>query len=270
MASGAKIVNRSTLSECGQRCAMKASRKPKPIFNYCLSVPVLLLVLVTGGGWAHSGEMPHRGSSGEVKTYQQLRSLGQSAEQYRSKVLAENMVMMAKTASFAPAAVTEVYGRDKTQVVAPTNATYAEPMPTGSHHQPEINSGWSSKLKKLVQSRGFQRMVMGNFMNTTSQKWLPTGNDLWDGLLQDCWTHPSLSCMQKNMYTYLDRTLLTNDVNVTDNFLFIKNTVNYTDALMRANEIDGNEDLAETGLDIDLESQGRSAAEDDTTDTAGK
>lgn len=268
MVSGALIANMSDQHRRMSPTAMKAPRKPKLVFICCTAI---LLVLANSAS-AHSGS-GERG--GEVKTFQQLRSRGQSGEQYRARVLAESSLMMAKTSPIvpvpdAPVAVTEVYGRDKTQVVAPTNATVAEsPMELKRSAKAEMSTGgvWASRIKRLIQSQGFQRMVMGNFMNTTSKKWLPTGNDLWDGILSDCSRKPSFSCMQKNMYSYLDRTLLSNDVNVTDNFLFIKNQVNYTDELARLNEVD--EDFDATNLDIDPEWKGRSLKEDDTTE-AGK
>lgn len=47
-----------------------------------------------------------------------------------------------------------------------------------------------------------------------------SGNELWDGLIDDCLQKPSFSCFQKNVYTYLDNTLKLNDVNVTDRIQF--------------------------------------------------
>lgn len=49
-----------------------------------------------------------------------------------------------------------------------------------------------------------------------------SGNELWDGLVNDCLYKPSFSCFQKNIYTYLDDTLRLADVNVTDRILFKK------------------------------------------------
>lgn len=50
----------------------------------------------------------------------------------------------------------------------------------------------------------------------------PSGNELWDGIINDCLYKPSFSCFQKNIYTYLDNTLKLSDVNVTDRILFKK------------------------------------------------
>lgn len=231
-------------------------RKPKLLFFISCAAIMLLL---TNSASAHAAAR-----SGEVKTAQQLRSRGASAEQYRPKVLAESVVMMTKTSPVAPVAVTEVYGNERLQVVAPTNATV---VVESAREQPETVTGnrWAWRIKKVIQSQGFQRMVMGNFMDMNTKKWKPTGNELWDGLITDCIQNPTFSCMQKNMYSYLDRTLLSHDLNVTDNFLFIKNRVNYTDELIRSNEIDDNEDSDSTRLDIDPESQKRSLNDDDDT-----
>lgn len=271
MVSGAQIAN---MSDQHRRttppATMKAPPKPKLILLCCTAI--LLLLANNASAYSSSGER-----AGEVKTFQQLRSRGQSGEQYKVRVMAESSLMMAKTSPIVPTpatpvAVTEVYGPDKTQVLAPTNATVSDsPVELRRSAQAELGTGrvWADRVKRLIQSQGFQRMVMGNFLNATTKQWLPTGNELWDGILADCMRKPSFSCMQKNMYTYLDRTLLSNDVNVTDNFLFIKNQVNYTDELVRLNEVDGHEDFDATSLDIDPESQGRALNEDDTME-AGK
>lgn len=49
-----------------------------------------------------------------------------------------------------------------------------------------------------------------------------SGNELWDGIIDDCLYKPSFSCFQKNVYTYLDKTLKFDDVNVTNNIQFKK------------------------------------------------
>lgn len=54
-----------------------------------------------------------------------------------------------------------------------------------------------------------------------------TGNDLWDNLIRDCLKKPSFSCIQKNVYTYLDGTLSMNDVNVTSKVQLTRNQLHY-------------------------------------------
>ncbi|CRK87096.1 CLUMA_CG000832, isoform B [Clunio marinus] len=54
-----------------------------------------------------------------------------------------------------------------------------------------------------------------------------TGNELWDKLIRDCLKKPTFSCIQKNVYTYLDTTLNLNDVNVTKHVQLTRNQVDY-------------------------------------------
>lgn len=55
-----------------------------------------------------------------------------------------------------------------------------------------------------------------------------SGNELWDGLVDDCMYKPSFSCFQKNVFLYLDKTLKLDDVNITDRILFKKIDLNAT------------------------------------------
>lgn len=54
------------------------------------------------------------------------------------------------------------------------------------------------------------------------QTFVRSGNELWDSLIDECLQKPTFSCFQKNVYTYLDNTLKSDDVNVTDRILFKK------------------------------------------------
>lgn len=54
-----------------------------------------------------------------------------------------------------------------------------------------------------------------------------TGNELWDGLINDCIKNPTFSCIQKNVYTYLDSTLKRDSVNITNRILFKKNRIDF-------------------------------------------
>lgn len=71
-----------------------------------------------------------------------------------------------------------------------------------------------------------------NFTATPSQGrssrhlFVRSGNELWDGLVDDCLYKPSFSCFQKNVFLYLDKTLKLEDVNITDRILFKKIDVN--------------------------------------------
>ncbi|XP_055677118.1 uncharacterized protein LOC129786255 [Lutzomyia longipalpis] len=67
------------------------------------------------------------------------------------------------------------------------------------------------------------------------------GNELWDGLLRDCLRKPTFSCFQKNVFTYLDGALALADVNVTQNFVFLRNGVDYEHISKEANDQEGSE-----------------------------
>jgi len=54
-----------------------------------------------------------------------------------------------------------------------------------------------------------------------------SGNELWDGLVRDCYLKPDVSCFQKNVFSYLDGALDVQDVNVTQRLKFFKNQVDY-------------------------------------------
>ena len=54
-----------------------------------------------------------------------------------------------------------------------------------------------------------------------------TGNELWDNLIRDCLKKPTFSCIQKNVYSYLDTTLKLNDVNVTSKVQLTRNKLVY-------------------------------------------
>lgn len=72
-----------------------------------------------------------------------------------------------------------------------------------------------------------QMLVASSNSGNTSQQ-ITTGNILWDGITKDCLKKPSMSCFQKNVYSYLDDLLETSSLNFTNRLLFMKNQVDYT------------------------------------------
>ncbi|XP_034116488.2 uncharacterized protein LOC117576062 isoform X2 [Drosophila albomicans] len=73
-----------------------------------------------------------------------------------------------------------------------------------------------------------------------------SGNELWDGIIRDCYKRPDMSCFQKNVYSYLDGALSMNDVNVTQRLKFYKNQVQYE---------------PDNEIDEEIPNEGRSAPE---------
>lgn len=56
-----------------------------------------------------------------------------------------------------------------------------------------------------------------------------TGNELWDDIIRDCYQQPTVSCFQKNVFTYLNGALDAHDINVTQRLKFYRNQVDYAD-----------------------------------------
>lgn len=85
--------------------------------------------------------------------------------------------------------------------------------------------------------------------NVTAQKpFYTTGNELWDNMIRDCLKKPTFSCIQKNVYNYLDTTLNLNDVNVTNRLRLTRNQFDY--------QIPINSDADEEN-EIDFEGRGK-------------
>ncbi|KAH8294716.1 hypothetical protein KR018_002192 [Drosophila ironensis] len=91
------------------------------------------------------------------------------------------------------------------QPVSEANATQTPP---GKPQKPGRISGSDSLLLRLA--RRFS-----------------SGNELWDGLVRDCYLQPDISCFQKNVFSYLDGALDSRDVNVTQRLKFFRNQVHY-------------------------------------------
>lgn len=65
-----------------------------------------------------------------------------------------------------------------------------------------------------------------------------TGNNLWDDILNKCTKSPSVSCLQKNVYSYLDDSLkFDGDVNLASGVCFKKNNVDVNKYSKEANVI---------------------------------
>lgn len=64
--------------------------------------------------------------------------------------------------------------------------------------------------------------------NEQSQKpMMSTGNDLWDSMIKECLKKPTFSCIQKNVYSYLDDALNLDNVNVTSKIILTRNQIKY-------------------------------------------
>ncbi|XP_032523570.2 uncharacterized protein LOC116774898 [Danaus plexippus] len=105
------------------------------------------------------------------------------------------------------------------------------------------------KIIEAVAGRGFLGDV---YQNGTFN----TGNGLWDNILNKCTTKPTVSCLQKNFYSYLDESLdINGDINVSSGVCFKKNNVDMNKYSKEANIIylTGSKDYDERSFDEENE-----------------
>lgn len=90
-----------------------------------------------------------------------------------------------------------------------------------------------SKRMKIIES------VSGRYFSDVYQNGtFRTGNVLWDNILNKCTATPSVSCLQKNVYTYLDDKLgMNGDMEVISGMCFKKNNVDINKYSNEANTI---------------------------------
>lgn len=113
----------------------------------------------------------------------------------------------------------------------------------------------TTKLQKITENTDQNTGKSPN----EARKILPSvGNELWDGLLRDCLRKPTFSCFQKNVFNYLDDALALADVNVTQNFAFLRNGVDYEHISKEANDQERSENEIS---DTDDEEEPRLAGE---------
>lgn len=126
-----------------------------------------------------------------------------------------------------------------------------EAFSTSSTRTGSSSAGTTQEYKRSVteQSMPLEKYALTNIsqvLNVTSEGraanrlFIRSGNELWDGLVDDCLYKPSFSCFQKNVFLYLDKTLKLDDLNITDRILFKKIDVNASriaDELAAENEI---------------------------------
>lgn len=90
--------------------------------------------------------------------------------------------------------------------------------------QPEMFTNYStSSSPELIETNQQIHSDQSSTSSSTSRgkrTFRQSGNELWDGIINDCLYKPSFSCFQKNVYTYLDNTLKLGDVNVTERIQF--------------------------------------------------
>lgn len=111
-----------------------------------------------------------------------------------------------------------------------------------------------SELNNEVDSENVSSLFSDVYRNGT----FTTGNSLWDNILNQCTVKPTVSCLQKNVYGYLDDSLKYNgDIKVAGGISFKKNKVDVSKYTKEANIIylkGSNEDdkkVFEEGRELD-------------------
>jgi len=102
----------------------------------------------------------------------------------------------------------------------PTDWTTTE-LPPEEEWQPVVNASDIPDRKQTDKAAPGDSLLLRLARRFTS------GNELWDGLVRDCYLKPDVSCFQKNVFSYLDGALDVQDVNVTQRLKFFKNQVDY-------------------------------------------
>lgn len=128
----------------------------------------------------------------------------------------------------------------------------------------QSNDGGTTQLPSiLIANSSKDAQPLANLTSTTNyttegrsrgHMFLRSGNELWDGLVDDCLYKPSFSCFQKNVFVYLDNTLKLEDVNVTDRLLFKKIDVN---ASRIESELEAENEILEEEEAVDEERSGK-------------
>ncbi|XP_072935093.1 uncharacterized protein Osi17 [Epargyreus clarus] len=114
------------------------------------------------------------------------------------------------------------------------------------------------KRLKLVEAISGRALIGDVYQNGTFR----TGNALWDNILNECTVKPSVNCLQKNVYSYLDESLDFNgDVDVASGMCFKKNNVDVDKYSKEANII-----YLTGSKDVQNEEQGRLLEENEIDD----
>lgn len=103
----------------------------------------------------------------------------------------------------------------------------------------EINADKSKDNNELEKRMKIIESVSGRFFNDIYQNGtFRTGNNLWDNILNQCSVTPSVGCLQKNVYSYMDEKLdFDGDVKVSGGLCFNKNNVDMKKYSKEANII---------------------------------
>ncbi|XP_022220778.2 uncharacterized protein LOC111072984 isoform X2 [Drosophila obscura] len=131
--------------------------------------------------------------------------------------------------STTPLTATESATDTATELATDTTTELATEQPTESatelaqeEWQPVVDATPMPVRKRMSEGAGSSDSVLLRLARRFT-----SGNELWDGLIRDCYLRPDISCFQKNVFSYLNDALDVQDVNVTQRLKFFKNQVQY-------------------------------------------
>lgn len=139
--------------------------------------------------------------------------------QFANHVDADEATKVVSTTPLTPDLSTESMTVTGTEKVTGMETTTSSPA--AEDWQPIVNATRAPEKQTRKQFNGSGSLLL-RFARSFS-----SGNELWDGIIRDCYKRPDMSCFQKNVYTYLDGALNMEDVNVTQRLKFYKNQVQY-------------------------------------------
>lgn len=105
--------------------------------------------------------------------------------------------------------------------------TEVEPDEETTTVAPEKEEAWQPILNATQATPARQKLNGSDSILLRFARSFSSGNELWDGIIRDCYKRPDMSCFQKNIYSYLDGALSQQDVNVTQRLKFYRNQVQY-------------------------------------------
>ncbi|XP_017067669.2 uncharacterized protein LOC108105545 isoform X3 [Drosophila eugracilis] len=119
---------------------------------------------------------------------------------------------------------TQTVEEHETETETPTESSaelITTELPPEDEWQPVVNA------TEIPARKQADKVYAGDSLLLRLARRFTSGNELWDGLVRDCYLKPDVSCFQKNVFSYLDGALDVQDVNVTQRLKFFKNQVDY-------------------------------------------
>lgn len=160
---------------------------------------------------------------------------------------------------------------DDNSTFAPIMANNESLWFTNSTHDNNDNSAFNSTSSSTSSSSSRSQKKWNTKYNPDDSIFLrfakrfTADNNLWSGIIQDCYKRPTFSCFQKNVYYYLNDVLDAQDVNVTQRLKFFKNDNFYQYDVQEAEDVPVQPQMpSSTQASLAVDSMENVAAEDES------